>query len=96
MRIAKKRKPFGAGKVFLFLLSSPEAGPAAWLAHASLSLQPSRQLRVRIAQKKNFGAGKVFLFLLSSPEAGPAAWLAHASVSLQPSRQLRVRIANKG
>ena len=54
---SKQKKTFEAAKVF-FLLSSPVVGPAAWLAHAwcngtaTLSLQPSRQLRVRIANKK--------------------------------------------
>ena len=49
------------------LLSSPEAGPPAWRAHAwrnciaTLSLQPSRQLRVTIANKRICGG---FLFAI--------------------------------
>ena len=53
---SKKKRPWAES--FFFLLSSPEAGAAAWLAHAwrnctvTLSLQPPKQLRVRIAPKK--------------------------------------------
>ena len=69
-----KKNTFRGGKVFLFLLSLPEAGVAALFVYAwrnctvTLNLQPSRQLQVRIATKIHFGGGKV-CFLLSSPAA---------------------------
>ena len=87
------------------MLSSPVAGPAAWLAHAwcdataTLSLQPSRQLRVRIANKKRPLRLQRFFFAILT-RGWPCSlacpclvqWHCH-SLSLQPSRRLRVRTA---